>query len=119
MSSQLPTIVAFQSLWARVFRVGMRIVFALWIVVGALGALMSIIKPLGILVSGLFAVAGAIGLYATRRPVQEWGILSAFGFKFPVDTSSTVGSATQTSSVHASAEADAPSRPNNSLERTR
>jgi hypothetical protein len=116
MSSQLSTSVAFQSWWGRTFRIAMRVVFVIWIVIGVLGVLMSIIKPLGMIPFGLVAIVGVLGLRATRRPFHGWGIVAALGFRVPAEESK---STTSTSSVDASAEAEAPPRPNKSLERTR
>ena len=84
----------------------MRVVFVIWIVGGVVGALMSIIKPLGMIPAGLIALAGLIGLRVTRRPFHEWGIVTALGFKLPAEESSPD-------------EVERSPRPNKSLERTR
>ena len=119
MPTQVSTYVAFQLWWARTFRIVTRVVFVVWIVIGVLGMLMSIIKPLGMIPFGLAAIAGFLGLRATRRPFQEWGIVTALGFKVPAVGSSPDTSTPSSSSVDISGEADAQPRPNKSLERTR
>ena len=110
---------AFQWWWGRAFRIAMRVVFVIWIIGGVLGVLMSIIKPLGMIPAGLIAIAGVVGLRATRRPFHEWRIVAVLGFKLPAEGSSPDKSTTSTSTVTTSAEAGGPPRPNKLLERTR
>jgi hypothetical protein len=119
VSSQLSTFEAFQLWWARAFRIALRVIFVIWIVLGVLGVLMSIINPLGIIPFGLVAIAGVLGLRATRPPVHEWRIVLAFGLKAPAERSSPDKSTTSISSADTSSKAGVPPRPNKSLERTR
>jgi hypothetical protein len=119
MSSQPPTFANVQSWWGRTFRIGLRVVFVIWIVIGVLGVLMSIIKPLGMIPFGLLAIVGGLGLRATRPPFHEWQIVSALGFDVPAKGSLPDKSTTSTSSADTSSAAGGPPRPNKSLERTR
>jgi hypothetical protein len=119
MSPPPPNFANLQWWWGRIFRIALRAVFVIWIVIGVLGVLMSIIKPLGMIPFGLLAIAGGLGLRATRQPFQEWRIASALGFRVPAKGSSPRASKTSTSSADTSMEADSPSRPNKSFERTR
>jgi hypothetical protein len=119
MPSQLSTFGTFQLWWARAFRVALRVIFVIWIVLGVLAALMSVINPLGMIPFGLVAIAGVLGLRATRPPVHEWRVLAAFGFKLTAEGSSPDESTTSTSSPDPTAKGDVQPRPNKSLERTR
>jgi|KBSMisStandDraft_5_1062788.scaffolds.fasta_scaffold38133_1 uncharacterized sodium:solute symporter family permease YidK len=118
MPSQRSTRAAFQLWWGRTFRIVLRVVFVVWIVLGGLGAVMSIIDPIGIIVGGLVVVAGVVGLRATRRPFHEWGIASLIpGVQ---DQASAIDAPPTLKSTEAIAsESDVTSRPNKSLERTR
>jgi hypothetical protein len=107
----------FQLLWGRAFRVALRFVFGAWIVLGAIGAVMSIFEPIGVLVGGFLAALGFLGWRATRRPFHEWGIVaSLFPGNRAVDTvDPPVGPASRSGG---SAADNTPPRPNKSLERT-
>jgi hypothetical protein len=119
MSSQRSTFANAQLWWGRTFRIALRVVFVIWIVIGVLGVLMSIIKPLGMIPFGLLAIAGGLGLRATRPPFHDWRIVSALGFSVPAEASSPDRLTTSTSPADTSEKADGPPRPNKSLERTR
>jgi hypothetical protein len=115
MSTQPSSRVAFQQWWGRTFRVALRVVFVIWIVIGVLGALMSIIDPLGMILFGLVAIAGAFGLRATRRPFHEWGIAALVSRPQSEKSSAE----TLRSPDGTLTEVNDPPRPNKSLERTR
>jgi uncharacterized sodium:solute symporter family permease YidK len=118
MPSQRSTLSAFQLWWGRTFRIVLRVVFVVWIVLGGLGAVMSIIDPIGIIVGGLVVVAGVVGLRATRRPFHEWGIATFIAGVHAEATSSNAAITPKSAEAIAS-EADVSARPNKSLERTR
>ena len=118
MTRQRSSQLQFQLWWGRAFRVALRFVFAVWVVLGSIGAVMSILKPIGVLVGGLLAAVGVLGWRATRRPFHEWGIVTSL---FPEYKLADISgpSAGPTSQDTGSATDNTPSRPNKSLERAR
>ena len=97
----------------------MRFVFAVWIVAGSLGAIMSILlDPMGVVLGGIFAVVGVFGWRATRRPFHEWGLVKSWLKETVVlnDSGPPTGPPAQNLG---SSEVSTPTWPNKSLERTR
>ena len=118
MPSHRSTREAFQLWWGRTFRVVLRVIFVIWIVLGGLGAVMSIIDPIGIIVGGLVAVAGVVGLRATRRPFHEWAIATLVSGAHHKAAAADASTSLKSSEAIAG-ESDVTTRPNKSLERTR
>jgi hypothetical protein len=119
VTHQRPSQLSFQLWWGRAFRLFLRFVFAVWIVAGSLGALMSILlDPIGVLLGGIFAVVGFFGWRATRRPFHEWRLVNSWlkGAAVPNISGPPASPPTQNSG---SSEVSTPPRPNKSLERTR
>jgi hypothetical protein len=77
-----------------------------------------VVDPWGILVGICIAAMGFFGWRATRRPFHEWDFVAPFlpEIKVENDAASHTGSEGERAG---SAAVSTPSRPNNSLERTR